>query len=819
MPSAQLDDRYALAEGTLLRDYTIEAVVGHGGFGIVYRALHNELRHLVAIKEYLPVELAVREGDSVTPRNADCEENYADGLRRFRDEAQALISLNGHPNVVACRDFFRSNGTAYLVMDYVDGQPLSEVLRHREEDGRPFKETDLLAVGVPLAKGLAHVHRARILHRDIKPANILIRRADQRPVLIDFGAAKQSVAEHTRSLAPYTEGYAALEQVSDGELGPWTDLYGLGAVLWRMVAGGNPPWHPPNPVKVESRAAATLGNANDPLPSACELGASRFDLRILKAIDRSLCLNNSQRIQSCSEFLEFIAPRRVEIDSRDDQNKGTPNPSWWNKLKVSYAGSSSNQTKVLFAIIPVIAVLGLGIYSFYSNQGMDQNARTRIRAIALYSGMGADQDYAESHSLFHTAASNGDSLANMWLARIYYYGRHFRQVPALRDIKSVRDEMAFSFRPPVSDHDGLTITQDRSLAAEFAKQSIDKVLESAESGSAEAMFLAASAYHLGLGVKVDSRRAIDLFEASCDDGFLIACHNLARQFLSADAKVGDQKSSDIIQLYQQACDGGFMPSCLNLGDLFRRGEVVDRDTNHAMELFQMACENENLLGCASLGLLFHHGGKSTSALEYLRRACSGGEPKGCIVMTNLGARYLENSRDEETATIVAELYESACSVGFYRGCLGLGNLLFDGKGIVDSSRAVGLLENNCDSGHLSSCSSLAILYHYGKGVDLDISRAKELYQIACDGDDMDACVGLGRVLKSQSETPLDTTRAVGLFQTACDSGNAEGCVQLGAAFLLGVGVSQDIRLAEEIFQESCDSSYERACELLTMLRE
>ena len=815
MPSAQLDDRYALAEGTLLRDYTIEAVVGHGGFGIVYRALHNELRHLVAIKEYLPVELAVREGDSVTPRNADCEENYADGLRRFRDEAQALISLNGHPNVVACRDFFRSNGTAYLVMDYVDGQPLSEVLRHREEDGRPFKETDLLAVGVPLAKGLAHVHRARILHRDIKPSNILIRRADQRPVLIDFGAAKQSVAEHTRSLAPYTEGYAALEQVSDGELGPWTDLYGLGAVLWRMVAGGNPPWHPPNPVKVESRAAATLGNANDPLPSACELGASRFDLRILKAIDRSLCLNNSQRIQSCSEFLEFIAPRRVEIDSRDDQIKGTPNPSWWNKLKVSYAGSSSNQTKVLFAIMSVIAVLGLGIYSFYSSQGMDQNARTRIRAIALYSGIKADQDYAESHSLFHAAASNGDFLANMWLARTHYYGRHF---PAIRDIKNVRDEMAVGFRPPVSDHDGLTITQDRSLAAVFAKRSVAKVLDSAESGSAEAMFLAASAYQVGLGVEVDPRQAVDLFKESCDNGFLIACHNLALQFLSADDEDGDQKSSDIIQLYQRACDGGFMPSCLNLGDLFRRGEAVDRDTNHAMELFQMACENGNRLGCASLGLLLHHGGKSTSALEYLRRACSGGEPLGCIVMTNLGARYLENSRDEETATIVAELYESACSVGFYRGCLGLGHLLFDGKGIVDSSRAVGLLEGNCDSGHLSSCSGLAILYHYGKGVTLDISRAKELYQIACDGDDMVACVGLGRVLNSQSETPLDTTRAVGLFQTACDSGNAEGCVQLGVAFFLGRGVSQDVRLALELIQKACDSNYESACELLREIR-
>ena len=815
MPSAQRDDRYALAEGTLLRDYTIEAVVGHGGFGIVYRALHNELRHLVAIKEYLPVELAVREGDSVTPRNADCEENYADGLRRFRDEAQALISLNGHPNVVACRDFFRSNGTAYLVMDYVDGQPLSEVLRQREEDGRPFEETDLLAVGVPLAEGLAHVHRARILHRDIKPANILIRQADQRPVLIDFGAAKQSIAEHTRSLAPYTEGYAALEQVSDGTLGPWTDLYGLGAVLWRMVAGGNPPWHPPNPVKVESRAAATLGNAKDPLPSACDLGSSRFDLRILNAIDRSLCLNTSQRIRSCSEFLEFIAPRRVEIDPIDDQFKGPSNLSWWSKLKVSYASNSLNHTKVLFAIISVIAVLGLGIYSFYSSQGMDQNARTRIRAIALYSGIEADQDYAESHSLFHTAASNGDSLANMWLARTYYLGE---RLPSVSEFKGVSDEFRYTVGIlPLTDYQGRELVQDRSRGIALAKQSVSQVLELAESGSSEAIFLAGSAYSAGLGVDTNQEKAVKFFGISCDDGFLIACHNLALQSIR---NKNDDDKSYALQLYQRACEGGFTPSCINLADLYQHGEVVEEDTSRAEQFYQRACEDGDLLGCTYLGVMLIREGEGVSGFQLLRRACEGGEPLGCIGIANFGSSYMERFPGEKTAAFFADLSESTCDVGFLRGCADLGRLYLEGSGVpLDPSRAVKLFDDGCNSGYLRSCIVLAFLYESGDGVTLNISRAKELYQIACDGGDMDACVELGRVLNTQSETPLDTTRAVGLFQTACDSGKAEGCVQLGLAFLLGRGVSQDIRLAQEIIQESCDSNYERACELLTILKE
>ena len=261
---------------------TVEAVVGHGGFGIVYRARHEELGHRVAIKEYLPAEMAVREGTRVAARSGAYSRHYEDGLRRFRDEARHLIEFQEHPSIVSCRDFFRAHGTAYLVMEYEEGLPLSELLREREAAGRPFGEADLRAVMEPLLEGLERVHAAGVLHRDIKPGNILVRRRDERPVLLDFGAAKQAVAEHSRSLAPYTEGYAALEQVSDsGDLGPWTDMYAVGAVMWRMVAGGRRPWEPPDPMKVERRAHALVRGQADPLPSARELGAERFSAAVL----------------------------------------------------------------------------------------------------------------------------------------------------------------------------------------------------------------------------------------------------------------------------------------------------------------------------------------------------------------------------------------------------------------------------------------------------------------------------------------------------------------------------------------------------------
>ena len=327
MPSMDPERRDALPVGTVLREFTIQAVIGHGGFGIVYRAGHNELDLTVAIKEYLPVELAVREGATVQPRSGTNRKDFEDGLRRFRDEAQALIDFDSHPSIVSCREFFRAHGTAYLVMAYEEGQSLAELLASREAEGRPFTESDLLAVMTPVLEGLARVHAAGVLHRDIKPSNILIRRSDGRPVLLDFGAAKQAAAKYTKSQAPYTEGYAALEQVADtGKLGPWTDMYGAGAVMWRMVAGGNRPWEPPHPVRVELRSHAVIDETADPMPPAKDLGRGRFAPQLLEAIDRCLRLRETERIQDTTELLSVLRVATDPSQSGIPADAGPPSP-------------------------------------------------------------------------------------------------------------------------------------------------------------------------------------------------------------------------------------------------------------------------------------------------------------------------------------------------------------------------------------------------------------------------------------------------------------------------------------------------------------
>ena len=346
----------ALPPGTVLHDYVVESELGSGGFSMVYLARHRlNSDWLFAIKEYLPGELVVRanDGTGVRPVNTESEEAFEDGLRRFRDEAEQLRRFRNERYIVSCLNYFEANGTAYLVMDYDDGLPLSEFLRQREAAGQPFTEADLRAVVEPLLEGLEVVHRAGVLHRDIKPGNIFVRRQDDitgrpaQPVLIDFGAAKQNyLAQHSRSQAPYTPGYAAYEQVSsEGDIGPWTDIYAVGALMWRMVAGGCAGderllvsdsgagvWSP-TPRAAETRAYALLRGRTDPMVPATELGAGQFSPHLLVTIDACLALIPDNRLQSCVQLKrliegsEALEPRNSEKGPQSEpdlQSTGDP---------------------------------------------------------------------------------------------------------------------------------------------------------------------------------------------------------------------------------------------------------------------------------------------------------------------------------------------------------------------------------------------------------------------------------------------------------------------------------------------------------------
>src|ERR1700704_4155702 len=225
----------ALPKGYALHEYQIEQTLGIGGFGLTYLATDSNLNLKVAIKEYLPGDLAQRGDDqSVRPKAESAFESFKWGLSRFLDESRTLASFR-HANIVRVLRFFEANHTAYMVMEFVSGEPLGEWIRSR----RPLAQSAVLTIAGPLLDGLEVVHRTGYLHRDIKPSNIFIR-DDGSPVLLAFRSPPSAPAG-TELTAIVTPGYAPIEHYhAHGQQGAWSDLYAFGGVLYWMITGKRP---------------------------------------------------------------------------------------------------------------------------------------------------------------------------------------------------------------------------------------------------------------------------------------------------------------------------------------------------------------------------------------------------------------------------------------------------------------------------------------------------------------------------------------------------------------------------------------------------
>jgi serine/threonine protein kinase len=287
-------DLLALPAGYALNEYRIERVLGWGGFGVTYLARDSHLDCPVAIKEYLPRAAAGRGPEqSVCPHSEATAQPFEWGLQRFLLESRALASFH-HAGIVRVLRYFRANDTAYMVMEYETGEPLSAWLAGR----LPVDQATLLRLLRPLLDGLEAIHAAGFLHRDINPRNIYIR-ADGSPVLLDFGSARRLAVDGQEQMmtAVVTPGFAPAEQYyPDGKQGPWTDLYALAGVLYWLVTGQRP-----------SDALARL--REDTMPSASAIGnVEVFGGAMLRTIDWALSPDEGHRPRRVADFRRACLP-------------------------------------------------------------------------------------------------------------------------------------------------------------------------------------------------------------------------------------------------------------------------------------------------------------------------------------------------------------------------------------------------------------------------------------------------------------------------------------------------------------------------------
>ena len=279
-----------LPTGTALENYFITGLIGQGGFGVVYLARDARSNRSVAIKEFLPTAIAARRaGGRVLPLNGDLARTYATGLKGFLREANLLSELS-HPALVAVHRAWEQNGTAYMAMQYYPGNTLREV---RMRQTGSATETQIQAWMLPVFEAVAELHAHRVIHRDISPDNILLMAAGE-TVLLDLGAARQVLGGMTQALTTILKpGFAPIEQyVEDGsmEQGRWTDVYGLAAVIYFLVAG-----QPPTP--------ATSRIVRDSLPPLASLAPPGvYSPAFFSAVTKALSLRAIDRFKSIAEF-------------------------------------------------------------------------------------------------------------------------------------------------------------------------------------------------------------------------------------------------------------------------------------------------------------------------------------------------------------------------------------------------------------------------------------------------------------------------------------------------------------------------------------
>ena len=333
-----------LPVGFYLGEFEVTKVLGEGGFGIVYLAEDHSLGRRVALKEYMPSSLAQRVGGTqVSVKSERHRETFEAGLKSFVNEARLLAQFD-HPSLVKVYRFWEANGTAYMVMPFYEGVTLKDELKAM---GAPPDENWLRELLEPLTEALAVIHTEQCYHRDIAPDNVILLKGSNRPLLLDFGAARRVIGDMTQALTVILKpGYAPVEQYAEVpgmKQGPWTDVYALAAVVYYAITGKTPP--------------TSVGRLmNDNYVPMTQAGAGRYSPAFLAAMDRALIVKPEQRTQSIDDLRHDLGMAASDPDPVKTERRSRSPNTVAGSLPAGAAVARKSRTG-LFAAVGVVVVL------------------------------------------------------------------------------------------------------------------------------------------------------------------------------------------------------------------------------------------------------------------------------------------------------------------------------------------------------------------------------------------------------------------------------------------------------------------------------
>ena len=619
-----MDVKNMLPIGALLRNgtYQVERQLSSGGFGNTYVVKNLNFDTTFAMKEFFMRGINNRIGTSVSVSQEDNAEVFESQRKKFKKEAQRIYRLNCQ-GITKIYDLFEDNGTTYYVMDYIDGQSLAD----RLSTTGSLSEAEALSVIKEVLRTLAVVHQQGFTHMDIKPGNIMQDKQGQ-VYLIDFGASKQLSKEEQRTLStstamPYTEGYAPLEQMNKNmdNVGPWTDLYAVGATLYRLLTNFLPPLG--DEITTDGRDAFRFPN---PVSSSTQ-----------ELIFWMMEQSRKKRPQSAEEVLQRIAEIQgldeVKVDDEIPESDGEETVIESNDTVVNSHNKKQNPSEiripglvysekkprksskkwlwaigiVFFAVIAVFVIKQVGEHAVAQNmlgnmynlwgdyaeavkwyrKGAEQgnsSAQNSLGYMYQY-GYGVTKDYAEALKWYRKGAEQGNANAQNNLGTMYIngYGVEKNYEEALKWYRKTAEQN----NPLGQNQLGWLYYNGYGVAKDYTK-ALKWFRKAADQGNATAQNSLGNMYYNGYGVTKDYAEAVKWYRKAAEQGYAAAQNNLGVMYQKG---YGVEKNyEEAVEWYRKSAEQGNADAQNNLGYMFKNGYGVPKDIEEAKKWYFMAAE-------------------------------------------------------------------------------------------------------------------------------------------------------------------------------------------------------------------------------------
>lgn len=767
-----------LKEGYRLRTgsnaYRVDAVLGSGGFGITYKAWDEKLERVVAIKEYYPRDFAGRTAvQKVVPSSKTQADLFAWGKARFLDEARTLAKFD-HPGIVGVLDFFEANNTAYLVMQFIDGVPLSDYLKLH-----PYTESKAHLLLEQLVSALQVVHAAGFLHRDVKPSNIMLHRSSGQPVLIDFGAARQSLGNQTHSVTSMASAsFSPKEQYLENA--PQTvasEIYSICATVYRAMFQAGPP-------------VAISRDEDDSLRELEVAEASgTVSAAFAEALRKGLAYQQRNRFQSLDELLAAI-----ETPARADERPGvsetpappprTPAPEPSPEIERGEApeGKVGNRTLRLAAIAGFVGVTAAALALGLPRSGLlppfaeGTGAKTGLPlSVATQTAPVPVQTPPPPNPCALGEAAACYQAGKLMLA---LPGQELRASEMLQQACELKNSDACLSVGKLFIGGSRIVKRQPALA-------LADYISACELGSTKGCELSAnllSNANEANGFRPARKTARELIKRACalsgdtDCATLTAPRfNPSASALYVENLVNKLEGTRLVSAKTmdnvRRCHVGAGSACNTAGVAFDESHGnVDKNRVIASILFERACEQGSPFGCGNLGIDYYYGegGRSidlSQAASLYKIACLGGVMKSCYRLGRMNV--LSQSYSSKDPALGMKMLGKACDADIAAACNVLGLGFRDG--VQPNSRA-------CDQDNTGVCNSDGF---YLLPENKDQEKAAEAFRKACNLADADGCRNLASFYRDGAGgLPKSSTIQKAYLKKACSLGDKTSCATI-----------------------------------------